>query len=178
MDALATPDVYAVLTKPGTLKIQHMLPSSIESIWSYLTESELRRKWLAAGTMELRTGAPFELVWRNDELSETQGKRPPGFAAEQRMKSRILECMPPHTLSFTWGDSGEVTFKLEPEARKTLLTIIHGGLGDLESSATIAAGWHMHLNILFNRLTDTPPAPFWDGWSRLKDEYVKQFSPS
>jgi uncharacterized protein YndB with AHSA1/START domain len=43
--------VYGELTEPATLKIQRLLPGPIERVWAYLTEEELRRKWLAAGKM-------------------------------------------------------------------------------------------------------------------------------
>ena len=89
------PDAYGVLIEPATLKIERLLPGPIERIWAYLTESELRRKWLAAGEMEMKVGAPFELVWRNDELTDPPGQRPPGFGDERRMQSRITELDPP-----------------------------------------------------------------------------------
>src|SRR5262245_23524320 len=78
MNAYAKPDAYGVLTEPTTLKIQRLLPGPIERVWAYLTESNLRRKWLAAGEMEMKAGAPFELVWRNDELTDPPGLRPDG----------------------------------------------------------------------------------------------------
>ena len=78
MNAYRAPDDYGVLTEPATLKIQRLLPGPIERVWAYLTESNLRRKWLAAGEMEMRPGAPFEFVWRNDELETPPGKRPEG----------------------------------------------------------------------------------------------------
>ena len=79
MNEHATPDAYGVLTEPATLKIQRLLPGPIERVWAYLTESDLRRQWLAAGAMEMKVGAPFEFVWRNDELTDPPGERPPGF---------------------------------------------------------------------------------------------------
>src|SRR5205085_9769358 len=87
MNAPTNPDAYGTLIEPTTLKIQRMLPGPIERVWAYLTDSELRRKWLAAGSMEMQVGSSFELVWRNDELSNPPGKRPDGFAEENRMQS-------------------------------------------------------------------------------------------
>ena len=78
-----------MLSEPATLTIQRMLPGPIERVWAYLTESDLRRKWLASGDMEMKVGAPFELVWRNSELTDPPGKRPEGFGEEHRMESRI-----------------------------------------------------------------------------------------
>jgi uncharacterized protein YndB with AHSA1/START domain len=63
MTQLATDDGYGALIEPTTLEIQRLLPGPIERIWAYLTESELRRQWLAAGQMEMKVGALFEFVW-------------------------------------------------------------------------------------------------------------------
>src|SRR6266702_3266314 len=79
MNGIATPNAYGSLIEPTTLKIQRLLPGPVERIWAYLTDSDLRRKWLAAGAMEMKLGAPFELTWRNDELSDPPGARPAGF---------------------------------------------------------------------------------------------------
>ena len=35
----------------------------------------------------------------------------------------------------------------------------------------VAAGWHMHLDVLVARATGQEPMPFWDGWNRLKEAY-------
>ena len=45
--------------------------------------------------MTLTPGAEFELIWRNDELSDASDPRPAGFAEEQRMDSRIIAVEPP-----------------------------------------------------------------------------------
>src|SRR5712664_2547287 len=125
MNASATPDAYGTLIEPTTLKIQRLLPGPVERIWAYLTDSELRRKWLAAGEMEMKVGAPFELVWRNDELTDPPGPRPPGFGDEHRMQSRITELDPPRKLAIAWEGSGDVSFELEPKGDQVLLTVIH-----------------------------------------------------
>ncbi len=56
MTELATLDPYGVLTEPATLTIERLLPGPIERVWAYLTESDLRRQWLAAGEMEMKVG--------------------------------------------------------------------------------------------------------------------------
>ncbi|AMN43876.1 SRPBCC family protein [Rhodoplanes sp. Z2-YC6860] len=174
MNQRATPDAYGTLIEPATLKIQRLLPGPIERIWAYLTDSDLRRKWLASGEMQMKAGAPFELVWRNNELTDPPGERPPGFSGEHRMASRIIEVDPPHKLTFTWGESGEVTFELAQAGERVLLTVIHRRLPDRNMTLMVGAGWHMHLDILVARATSTEPEPFWDGWSRLKKEYDRR----
>jgi uncharacterized protein YndB with AHSA1/START domain len=167
----ATADAYGVLIEPATLKIQRLLPGPIERVWAYLTESELRRQWLAAGKMEMKVGAPVELVWRNDELNNPPGQRPAGFSEEHRMQSRITELDPPRKLAIAWEGSGEVSFELDPQGDEVLLTLIHRRLPDRETLLKVAAGWHMHLDILVARATGIEPAPFWDGLIRLRKEY-------
>jgi uncharacterized protein YndB with AHSA1/START domain len=171
MSELGTLNVYGTLTEPATLKIQRLLPGPIERVWAYLTESDLRRKWLAAGRMELKVGAPFELVWRNDELTQPSGKRPDGFGEEHRMQSRITELDPPRKLSIGWNGSGDVSFELEPKGDQVLLTLIHRRLPDRSTLLKVAAGWHQHLDTWVARASGREPAPFWDNWVRLHKEY-------
>ena len=174
MNQLATFGAYGVLTEPATLKIERLLPGPIERIWAYLTESEHRRRWLASGEMEMKVGAPFEFVWRNDELTNPPGERPPGFAAEHRMPGRITELDPPHKLAISWGANGEVSFELAPRNGQVLLTLIHRRLPDRTTMLRVSAGWHMHLDILVARIGGEEPEPFWSGWARLQNEYTRR----
>ena len=165
---------YGELIEPTTLKIQRFLPGPIERVWAYLTDSDLRRQWLASGDMEMNPGAPFELVWRNNELTDPPGNRPDGFGDEHRMKSQIVEADPPRKLVFTWGNSGDVSFELEPKGERVLLTVIHRRLPDRKVMLMVGAGWHMHLDVLVARVSGTAVEPFWDGWVRLKADYDKR----
>ena len=174
MAAFATPDPYGTLTEPDTLEIRRLVPGPIERVWTYLTESELRRQWLAAGPMELKVGAPVELVWRNDELTDPPGQRPSGFGDEHRMQSRITELDPPRKLAIAWAGSGDVSFELESKGEKVLLVVIHRRLPNRTSLLSHAAGWHMHLDVLVARASGTESAPFCDGFSRLLQEYDRR----
>jgi uncharacterized protein YndB with AHSA1/START domain len=177
MTELGNPDAYGVLTEPATLKMQRLLPGPIERVWAFLTESELRRKWLAAGEMEMKVGASFELVWRNDELTDPPGQRPPGFGTERRMQSRIIELDPLRKLVFAWEGSGDVSFELEPKGNEVLLTLIHRRLPNRATLHGVGAGWHMHLDVLVARARGMQPEPFWDGLSRLRKEYDGRIPP-
>jgi uncharacterized protein YndB with AHSA1/START domain len=174
MNAPTNPDAYGTLIEPTTLKIQRILPGPIERVWAYLTDSELRRKWLAAGSMEMQVGSSFELVWRNDELSDPPGKRPEGFAEENRMQSRITELDPLRKISFTWNNSGDVTFELEPRGERVLLTVIHRRLPNRETMLKVGPGWHAHLDTLVADATGQQPQPFWDRWISLQKDYERR----
>jgi len=166
-------DDYAVVTEPLAITIQRKLPGPIERIWSYLTDSDLRRQWLASGIMPADTGASFELTWRNDELATSPEGRPEGFPAEHSMQSEMLVFDPPHRLVFSWPPRGEVSFELRPVGKDVLLTLTHQRISDRRNMVMIGAGWHMHLNVLVARANGTQPESFWQGWSRLKDEYER-----
>lgn len=174
---MITPDIlqpYGELSADATLTMRRRLPGPIERVWTYLTDSDLRQRWLAAGPLEPRTGGALELVWRNDTLTDPPGQRPEGFSQEHRMTCRIIHIDPPHRLSFTWQGTGEVTFELQPDGDDVILTINHSRIVKRGMQLMIGAGWHMHLDVLVARLTGGPIEPFWDGWQRLKQAYEQR----
>ncbi|MBL8567843.1 MAG: SRPBCC family protein [Phreatobacter sp.] len=175
MTATLLRSAYGELSEPMTLTIQRVLPGTVERVWAYLTESDLRRQWLASGEMEMKVGATFEFVWRNDELSDPPGKRPEGFAEEHRLKSEITELDPPRRLGISWGATGGVTFELQPRSDGVLLTIVHKRATDRTTLLNVSAGWHRHLDILEARMNGQKPDTFWDGWLRLKKDYEARF---
>lgn len=164
-------DNYAAISDDATLTIQRVLPGPIERVWAYLTESELRRKWLAAGEMELKVGTPFKLTWRNGELSDTPEKRPEGFGEEHSMDSQITELDPPRKIAFSWGNTGGVTIELTERSNSVLLTLTHRRIRDRNALENIAPGWHAHLDVLAARIAGKPVPGFWAQWSELKKDY-------
>lgn len=168
------PTPYGTISEDATLTIRRSLPGPIERVWAYLTESQLRRQWLAAGEMSLRAGAPFQLTWRNDELTRPSGQRPAGFGEEHQMESQIIEVDPPHKLVFAWSNSGQVSIELEADGDQVLLTLIHRRLPNRNMTLMVGAGWHAHLDILVARVRGAEPPPFWDGWTQLRQEYERR----
>jgi len=55
-----------------------------------------------------------------------------------------------------------------------LLTVTHRRLPDRSTMLKVSAGWHMHLDVLVARASGEEPAPFWDGWARLQQEYDRR----
>jgi uncharacterized protein YndB with AHSA1/START domain len=174
MSELAPNDGYGVLTEPTTLTIQRFLPGPIERVWAFLTDSDLRRKWLASGDMKLEAGAPFTLTWRNSEFTDPPEPVPPGHSSEHSMDSRITEIDPPKRITFTWFTSGTVTFELEPRGERVLLTVIHRGIPSRDMLLKVGPGWHNHLDVLVARATGTPPQPFWERYQRLQKDYERR----
>lgn len=172
MNDMAVRNDYGTLSDPTTLMIRRVLPGPIERIWSYLTDSELRAKWLASGDMPLAAGEGFELTWRNDRLADGPATpRPEGFGEEHSMKSRIVEVEPPRRLVFTWGEKAEVSFTLIEKGSEVVLTVTHRRVSDRAMLLMVSAGWHAHLDVLAAVVAGTPRPDFWARWAHLKTEY-------
>lgn len=174
MSTTLADDNYGLLTEPATLTIERLLPGPITRIWSYLTDGELRRLWLAAGAMEEKVGAPVDLVWRNDELTDPPGARPEGFGDEHRMTSEIVEIDAPHLLSISWGSTGGVTFTLAEQGDEILLTIVHKRVEDPTVLLNVSTGWHSHVDVLEARLRGTTPTPHWNNFAQLRAVYAER----
>ncbi len=169
---------YATVLDPATLRFERQLPGPIERVWAYLTESNKRAGWLAAGTMDFRLGGKVELVFRNSELTDHDGPVPAGHADEARgrpLRGRVIVCRPPALLGFTWGDPSEphsvVNMQLTEQGDQVLFTLQHRMLPSREAMVAIAAAWHVHLAILVDRLTGKAPPGYWTTLARLEREY-------
>lgn len=167
-------DNYGLLAEPATLTIERLLPGPITRIWSWLTDGELRRQWLAAGAMEEKVGAPVDLVWRNDELTDPPGTRPEGFGDEHRMTCEITAINAPRLLSISWGSTGGVTFTLQEQGDEVLLSIVHKRVEDPSVLLNVSAGWHSHVDVLEARLRGTTPIPHWDNFEQLRSAYAER----
>lgn len=176
MTATLTDDAYGTLTEPATLTLQRLLPGPIDRVWAYLTDGELRRQWLAAGTMEEKVGAPVEFVWRNDELTDPPGMRPDGMDEEHRLTCEVLEIKAPHRLAISWGSTGGVTFTLQERGNDVLLTITHRRVADPTVLLNVSAGWHSHVDVLEAKLRGTAATPHWDNFVRLRDDYTARLA--
>ena len=128
---------YGIVTEAGAVRFERLLPGPIEHVWAYLTQSDKRGTWLAAGPMDARVGGRVDLHFRHAELSAE--KTPPEHYKELEnghlVQGSITRCEPPRLLSFTWGEWGEVTFELTPQDDDVLLVLTHRRLADRTATA-------------------------------------------
>lgn len=160
-----------------SLRLECRLPGSIGMAWQYITDSDLRARWLAAGPMLLVAGGAYEMTWDNAALST------PGDAAPERfhdfnptLRGRVLECDPPHLLAFTWGEgehASEVTIRLQQDGDGVLLELTHCALPFAALLPDAATGWHAHLDLLDDLLSNRAPRSFWRAWNALNIRYTK-----
>jgi uncharacterized protein YndB with AHSA1/START domain len=174
MKDATTIEAYGHLSEPTTLTMQRLLPGPVSRVWAWLTESDLRAKWLAAGEMPMTAGAEFTLTWENDTLTDPPGTRPEGMSAVNTGQCRVIEADPPNRLRFEWGGMGEVTFDLKPVGEKVLLTLTHTGLLGRSRVLGVSAGWHSHLDVMEAKLIGAKPKPHWDNWLALREVYAER----
>ena len=173
-------ETYGVVTGPGEVRMERVLPGPIERVWAYLTESEKRGKWFAAGPMELKPGGKLELIFHNSELSHHNEPTPEKYKKYEGYKStgQVTRFEPPRVLTFLWheekGPPSEVTFELSQRGKEVLLVLTHRRLATRGNMVGVSGGWHIHLAILSDVLNGVPPRPFWSTHIRLETEYEKR----
>lgn len=170
---------YGRRTAPDTVRLERRLPGPIERVWRYLTDAELRGRWLAAGPAELRPGGGITLGFRHADLSDEDDPPPAGVPVDGRhtVEGVITRCEPPHLLRYTWGDDGEVTFELTPDGDTVRLVVTHVRLTAAQLPM-VAAGWHAHLGLLDDAVSNRPRRGFWRAFTRLQATYTARFGAS
>lgn len=170
--------------EPRAVRFERLLPAPPERVWAFLTQSEKRALWLAAGDLPTVPGAAFELHFANSTL--TRG-RPPSqdrlkpFEGEISSAHVLLEMDPPRRLAFSWGGRREpnsrVTFELEAAGAGTKLTVTHERLPDARETVMVSAGWHTHLAVLADVLAERRTVDFWPLFEDMEEAYVHRVAP-
>lgn len=173
-------DQDGVLLDQSTLHFERLLPGPIERVWAYLTESEKRKQWFAAGEYELRNGGKAHLVFQHKHISKPGTEPPEQFRQMHdeghHWDGEILQVDAPRLLTMTFGEHSEVTYELTEQSNgEVLLTLTHRKLtaNDLKN---VAPGWHAHLAILADRLNHRDDADFWALWQELHRHYGEKLA--
>jgi uncharacterized protein YndB with AHSA1/START domain len=172
---------YGVVTEPRTVRLERILPGPIERVWSYLTDSEKRGKWLAPGEWDLRVGGRITMTANNENLSSDK-ETPERFKGSRgkKMDGQITRIEPPHLLAFTWNMAdgpSEVTFELTPKGNNVLFVVTHRRLPSRDVMVGVSTGWHTHVGILIDILNNEEPRSFWKTFVGLELEYQKRIAP-
>lgn len=167
------------LIEPGTVKLERLLPGPVERVWAYLTESDKRAKWLAAGEFDLRVGGRVRLEFDNTKLCHDgdvpESRRERGRGSFEGVITRLE---PNRLLAHTWSweDKGyanetEVTYELTPRGKQVLLVITHRRMPK-DLVPAVMGGWDVHSGILADLLEGRKPRSFWREHERLEQEYA------
>lgn len=150
---------------PDSLRFERLLDASVEKVWQYLVDPELRARWFMGGPTDLRVGGGIAMEMNHDRLSDEQVSTPDRYKQfiGHSWEERITRIEPPHLLAFTWeaGEAGEVTFELIDEAGRTRVVLTHTGLRGREDAIDFGGGWHSHLAVLERRIRGDSVPDFW-----------------
>jgi uncharacterized protein YndB with AHSA1/START domain len=169
---------YAERIGADAIRLERVLPGPIERVWSFLTESGQRARWLAAGEWDLRVGGKIELHFAHHELS---GEATPAryLGMQMSFTGRVLRVEPPRLIEFTWleshGATSEVTFELTPRGEQVALVITHRKITGREELLDVSGGWDVHAGILEDVLTGAAPRGFWSHHARMVEEYARRY---
>ncbi|GAA0324250.1 SRPBCC family protein [Sphingomonas oligophenolica] len=164
-------------TAPETrsLHFERLLDAPIDIVWEWLTDSDKRGRWFAAGNMELRDGGDVELIFDHDNLSAEKVPYPPAYAAYKGIvvHEKIVRIDPPRLLAFTFeGDgNGVAEFALFPEGDRTRLVLTHSGVTPAARAGT-GAGWQSHLAVLEAKLVGREIPDFWALHARSEQAFA------
>lgn len=167
--------------EPRTVRLERVLPGPIERVWQYLTDPKKREIWFAGGPMELHVGGRAELHFDHRKISPEplpEKYREKMEKGEMISIGHVTQCEPPTLLSYTWweneDDKSEITFELTPQGEDDVkLVITHRRLESRQEVINVSSGWHLHLDILEDRLRGAEPRPFWGHLGTLQAEYEK-----
>jgi uncharacterized protein YndB with AHSA1/START domain len=164
-----------ILVAPDAIRFERTLNGSLEKVWSYVTESDKRGKWLATGEMELFEGGKVDLFFLHEQLSPISGLPPEKYKGAEcghHMKGKVLEINPPYLLSFTWEDDSAVTIELSEAGNAVQLILTHRKLSDNKDvRISLAGGWHTHLDFLVNALQGKTSPNFWVAHAEMEEFY-------
>lgn len=148
------------------LRFERLLPAPIETVWKYLTDSDLRRRWFMGGSLDGRVGGDIEFIFDHDQLSDDDVPMPERFAGNvgRRWTEKVVRYDPPHAIAYTFGSDADsiATFELADAGDgKTRLTLVHSGIKNAGQAANFGGGWASHLAVLEARLEGRGVPDFW-----------------
>lgn len=170
---------FGIVTEAGAVRFDRLLPGPVERVWSYLTDSEKRGRWLAFGAMVGQVGTAFRLEFHNTKLGAGDTDIPARYqdnCQDGVTTSGLIQAWEPgRLLSFTWaeesGDPSLVTIELSPVGDMVRLILTHRRLNSHGMMTSVSGGWHTHLDILAAELSGVPAPGFWTRHTALEAAY-------
>ena len=152
---------YATIEDTPTLSFERRLSHPVARVWQTITEPGELEHWFPARVeADLRVGG---------KITFTFGHALPAVPGE------VTELDPPRLFAFRWGED-HLRFELEPLDRDEGCTLrLTVQLGTREKAARDAAGWHVCLDRLEQRLGGEGGNGEWRGYY---DEYQRRGLPA
>lgn len=162
---------------PDAIRLERTLDASVETVWRYLTEADLRREWFMGGT-DATPGGEFNLKVDHDNLSEDKNVDYPDGYAEFKGRvwsETVIRFEPPRLLETTFqsGKNGQVTYELFPDGERTRLVLTHRGIQSDKGAMDFGGGWNSHLTVLEEKLAGRTVRNFWELHARSRDAVTR-----
>jgi uncharacterized protein YndB with AHSA1/START domain len=164
---MTTYGAYDTIENRPALSFERRLSHPVDVVWRAITEADELERWFPSRVEvdELRPGADMTFGFENMPLED----------APMTMTGRVTEFDPPRRFAFTWGED-HLRFELEPVAGEDAcvlrLTVL---LDARDKAARDAAGWHVCLDGLEQRLDGKSGNGEWRGYY---DEYQRRGVPA
>ena len=158
---------YQEIDGQPALVFERRLDHPVDAVWQAVTDpAELEHWFPARVALDLREGGEMAFEFPDGQAPPTSGQ--------------VTHVDPPHAFEFEWGDA-KLRFDLEPTGGGTRLRFTHF-LDDRGSAARDAAGWHVCLDRLEQRLNgadaEAPTGEPTDEWRTLYEKYLDAGLPS
>ena len=158
---------YETIENRPALRFERRLSHPVEVVWRAITESDELEHWFPSRVEVDELGPGAEMTFRFENMP---------LDAPSTMTGRVTAFDPPRLFEFYWGDD-HLRFELEPvqddeDASLLRLTVL---LGARDKAARDAAGWHVCLDRLEQRLGGTSGNGEWRGYY---DEYQRRGVPA
>ncbi|MFI7607883.1 SRPBCC domain-containing protein [Micromonospora sp. NPDC049366] len=155
-------------TTDGTssLLLSRPLPHPPPPVWALLTDPARLAEW-APFLADRDLGSPGAAV-----LTLVDGEH------REQHPATVRRAEPPHLLEYTWGDD-LLRWEIDPTVGGSLVTLRHT-VADPQFVPSVAAGWHLCLDVAARLLDGDPVGPIRGseaqefGWPELRHAYARR----
>lgn len=173
----------ATLVAPGSVRFERVLPGTPGRVWRYLTDPEMRGRWLAGGALQQHVGGRVELAFRHDALADVDDPPPDAYrsmATDGHVARGVVTAWEPtRRLAHTWEEGAEVSevgFALRDAGDAVRLTVVHRRLEDRATMVEVAAGWDAHLSLLAAVVAGEPRPAYWSAFMASRARHAEAFA--